>query len=60
MKHFHALFTSNDEVEDGKKGMEMFHEALGGEVISLLNHGHYVLDEMGSEEFPELVEEVLK
>jgi len=55
-----TIFTSNDEVEDGKKGMEMFHEALGGEVISLLNHGHYVLDEMGSEEFPELVEEVLK
>ena len=25
-----TIFTSNDEVEDGKKGMEMFHEALGG------------------------------
>ena len=55
-----TIFTSNNEEEDGKKGMEMFRAALGGDVISLKNHGHYILDEMGTDEFSELIEEVIK
>lgn len=55
-----VMFTSNDEEDDGKKSVKMFHDALGGEVIDLPNHGHYCLDDMGTEEFPELLNIILK
>lgn len=54
------MFTSNDEEEDGKKSLGIFHEALGGEIILLENHGHYTLGDMRTEEFPELVEKTLR
>lgn len=53
------IFTSNDEEEDGKTSAKIFHEALGGQLIELKNHGHYCLDDMGTEEFPELLRAVL-
>ena len=55
-----VIFTSNDELEDGKKSVKIFHNVLGGEVIDLKGRGHYILEDMGTEEFPELIEEVLK
>ena len=54
------MFTSNDEEEDGKKSLNIFHEALGGKVIYLENHGHYTTNDMGVEEFPELLGEIVK
>jgi predicted alpha/beta hydrolase family esterase len=54
------MFTSNDEEEDGKKSLEIFHDALGGKVIDLPNKGHYTMDDMGTEEFPELLESMIK
>lgn len=54
------MFTSNDEAEDGKKGLKMFHNVLSGEIINLENHGHYCLKNMGTEEFPELLEKILQ
>jgi uncharacterized protein len=53
------MFTSDDEAGDGKKGLKMFHKALGGKIINLPNHGHYCLRNMGTEKFPELLEAVL-
>ena len=53
-------FTSNDEEEDGKKSLEMYKKDLGGKVIELKDHGHYCLGNMGTEEFPELLEEILR
>lgn len=53
------MFTSDDEKEEGKKSLEMFHQALGGKVIELKKHGHYTQDDMGTGEFPELLEAVL-
>jgi len=53
-------FTSNDEEEDGKKSLKIFYDVLGGKIIELKNHGHYCLSDMGTEEFPELLAEVLK
>ena len=53
-----VMFTSDDEEEDGKESLKIFHKALGGEIIELKNHGHYTMGDMGTEEFPELLEAV--
>lgn len=50
------MFTSNDEEEDGKKSLEIFHQSLGGDIIDLPNRGHYT----GPTPFPELIDAVLK
>lgn len=54
-----VIFTSDDEEEDGKRSVRLFHDALGGTVIDLPKHGHYCRDDMGTEEFPELLNEIL-
>jgi predicted alpha/beta hydrolase family esterase len=53
------MFTANDEDVDGKKSLKIFHRALGGKIINLPQHGHYTLSDMGTEEFPELLETIL-
>ena len=55
-----TIFTSNDEEEQGKKDQALYHQVLGGKLIVLENHGHYTLGDMGTEEFPELIETVKK
>jgi len=53
------MFTSDNEEEDGKKSLKMFHDILGGKIISLKNKGHYTLGDMGTEEFPELLNAIV-
>ncbi|MBI4157544.1 alpha/beta hydrolase [Candidatus Woesebacteria bacterium] len=53
------MFTADNEKEDGKKSLEIFHKALGGKIIELSGRGHYVFRDMKTEEFPELLKEVL-
>ena len=55
-----VIFTTDDEEDDGKESVKIFHKSLGGEVIELKGRGHYCLDDMGTEEFPELIEVILK
>jgi len=55
-----VMFTSDNEEEDGKKSLYIFHQSLGGKIISLKNRGHYTLGDMKTEEFPELLNEILK
>lgn len=55
-----VMFTSDNEEDDGKKSLKIFHDALGGEIIELKGRGHYTLDDMQTEEFPELLTEILK
>lgn len=50
-----VMFTSDDEEEDGKRSLQLFHEALSGRIIELKGHGHYTLGDMKTEEFPELI-----
>lgn len=53
------FFTSNTEEENGKKSLKMYHDALSGEIISLPNHSHYTLADMGIDKFPELIKEII-
>lgn len=53
------IFTANNEAQDGKKWVEMFHKAIGGNIINLENHWHYCLRDMWTEEFPELITSIL-
>ncbi|MBI2151637.1 hypothetical protein HYU21_02840 [Candidatus Woesearchaeota archaeon] len=55
-----VMFTANDEEEDGKKSLNLFYKVLGGKIVELEGRGHYTLGDMGTEEFPELLEEILK
>ena len=54
-----VIFTSDNEEEAGKKSLEIFHQALGGEIIELNSRGHYTIGDMGTEEFPELLKVIL-
>jgi len=54
-----VMFTSDDEEEDGKKSLIIYNKNLDGKVIELKSHGHYTLSDMKTENFPELIEEVL-
>ncbi len=53
------MFTSNDEEDEGKESLKIFHNNLGGEIIYLENHGHYTMNDMGTEEFPELISKIV-
>ena len=54
------MFTAPDEDEDGKTSLKIFHDAIGGEIINLEKHGHYTMGDMGTEEFPELIQVITK
>ncbi|MFA6304925.1 MAG: alpha/beta hydrolase [Patescibacteria group bacterium] len=54
-----VMFTSNNEEDAGKESLKIFHDVLGGKIIELQNHGHFTMKDMGTVEFPELLEEVL-
>jgi len=54
-----VMFTADDEENAGKESLQVFHKALGGKIIELKGHGHYTLDDMGTEEFPELLKIVI-
>ena len=55
-----VMFTANDEEDEGKESLKIFHDALGGEVIELKGHGHYTMRDMRTTEFSELLDVILK
>lgn len=55
-----VMFTSDNEEDDGKKSLRIFHEVLSGKIIELKGMGHYTLGDMGTEEFPELLDEIVR
>ncbi len=54
-----VMFTADDEEDEGKESLKIFHKYLDGEIIELKGRGHYCLGDMGTEEFPELIKEIL-
>ncbi len=55
-----VMFTADNEKSRGKESLKIFHDVLGGKVIELKGRGHYTMGDMGTEEFPELLTEVMK
>jgi uncharacterized protein len=53
------MFTADNEKEDGKNSLNIFHKALGGRIIELKRMGHFCFEDMKTEEFPELLKEVI-
>ena len=53
------MFTSDNEEENGKKSLEIYRKNLGGKIIELKGMGHFCFEDMGTEEFPELLKEVI-
>jgi len=53
------ISTSDNERPDGKVSLLIYQQALGGEVIELKQRGHYIFKDMGTEEFPELLQVIL-
>ena len=54
-----VMFTADNEREDCKKSLEIYKKSLGGRVIELKGKGHFVFKDMGTQEFPELLKEIL-
>lgn len=52
-------FTSDNEEKEGKESLKIYHDAIGGKIFELPNHGHYCLEDMGTDEFPKLIEEII-
>ena len=55
-----VYFTSNDEEDAGKESLALFHKVLGGTIIELKDHGHFVQGHMGTDVFPELLKEIVE
>ena len=53
------LFTADNEMEDGKKSLSIFHKALGGRIVEIKGMGHFCFEDMGTGVFPELLKEVI-
>lgn len=54
-----VMFTADDEDPDGKESLKIIHDVIGGKVIELSGRGHYTMGDMGTTEFPELLEELV-
>lgn len=54
------IFTSdNEEQPGGAESLALYQEGLSGKIISLPGRGHYIERDMGTVEFPELIENIL-
>ena len=53
------MFTSDNEREGGKESLQIYNRSLGGKIITLKGKGHYIFEDMKTEEFPELLQEIV-
>ena len=54
------IFTSNDDIPQHIKGAFEYKKELPAKVILLRDQGHFTQEDMGTVEFPELLEEILR
>ncbi len=54
-----VMFTSDNEGPGGPESIKMYNDALGGKLVTLPGRGHFILEHMGTVEFPELLEQVI-
>lgn len=54
------FFTADDEDPDGRESLKIIHDVIGGTIIDLHGRGHYTMGDMGTEEFPELIEQIVR
>lgn len=52
-----VMFTSDNDEQNAKKNLEIYRKNLGGKIIELKGMGHFCFEDMGTEEFPELLNE---
>jgi len=55
-----VIFVSSNDHEEIKESVEIYSEKLKVKPIELTNMGHFITKHMGTEEFPELLNEILK
>jgi predicted alpha/beta hydrolase family esterase len=56
-----TIFNSDDDMEEVQKSVKILTEKIKNiEVREFQNMGHFCFEDMGTEEFPKLLEEVLK
>lgn len=53
------IFVSKDDEKCIVRDAEYVHEQLGGRFMMFTDRGHFTLEDMGTEEFPELLDAVL-
>jgi uncharacterized protein len=54
-----VIFYANDDDEHIIESAKQVHKVLGGKLIHLEGMGHFCYSDMGTEEFPELLQEIL-
>ncbi len=54
------IFTSPEEPPHRQKNVALYKKLFNATVISIPGKGHFVYSDMGTNEFPELLEEILK
>jgi len=55
-----VVFYADDDEKDIGESTRFVNDKLGGEMIEIDGMGHFTKGEMGTEEFPELLDEILK
>ncbi len=54
-----VIFTSDNDYEIGMKSAKLFEKKFDAKVVNIKGHGHYLENQMGTVEFPELLDNVL-
>ena len=55
-----VIFTSDNDEERHIRAANLYGKSLSAQIIEIKGRGHFTLKWMGTEKFPELLEEVLK